>query len=101
MKAFEWANAASVDDAVKLLGTDAKTDPDEIPRPISGGQDLLTTMKSYITRPPRVVNLKTIPDMGKIDGDGSRGLSIDALVTIDAIATHAEIEKSYPGLALA
>jgi xanthine dehydrogenase YagS FAD-binding subunit len=99
MKAFEWANAASVDDAVKLLAVDPATDPDEIPRPMGGGQDLLTTMKSYITRPPRVVNLKTIAASGKIDGDGSRGLVIDALVTLNALTLHPEILKSYTGLA--
>ncbi len=99
MNPFEWANAASVDDAVKLLATDPKTDPDEIPRPMGGGQDLLTTIKSYITRPPRVVNLKTINGIGKIDGDASRGLTIDALVTISTVASHPEIGKSFPGLA--
>lgn len=99
MESFEWANAATVDDAVKLLAADAGTDPDLIPRPMGGGQDLLSTMKAYITRPPRVVNLKTIGGMGKIDGDGSRGLSIDALVTLAALTTHPEITKSYSGLA--
>jgi xanthine dehydrogenase YagS FAD-binding subunit len=98
MKAFEWANAASVDDAVKLLAADSKTDPDEIPRPMGGGQDLLSTMKSYITRPPRVVNLKTINALAKVQGDGSTGITIDALVTIARLTTHPEIMKSYPGL---
>jgi xanthine dehydrogenase YagS FAD-binding subunit len=99
MKSFEWANAASVDDAVKLLDTGGyKTDPDEIPRPIAGGQDLLTTMKSYITRPPRVVNLKTITGMGSVSSDGSGGLKIDALVTLTDLIGHADVQKNYPGL---
>jgi len=99
MKSFEWANAASVDDAVKLLAVaDAKSDPDEMPRPMGGGQDLLTTMKSYITRPPRVVNLKTINGTGKIESDGKGGLTIDALVTLSALASHADVQKSFPGL---
>jgi xanthine dehydrogenase YagS FAD-binding subunit len=99
MKAFEWANAASVDDAVKLLNSgDSKTDPDEMPRPMGGGQDLLTTMKSYITRPPRVVNLKTITGSGTVKSDGSGGLLIDALVTLSAIIDHPDVQKMYPGL---
>jgi len=99
MKAFEWANAASVDDAVKLLsGSDTKTDPDEMPRPMGGGQDLLTTMKSYITRPPRVVNLKTITGSGTVKSDGSGGLLIDALVTLSAIIDHPDVQKNYPGM---
>ena len=99
MKSFEWANAASVDDAVALLGgADSKTDPDEIPRPMGGGQDLLTTMKSYITRPPRVVNLKTIKGSGTVSSDGAGGLKIDALVTLSQLIDHAEVQKNYPGL---
>jgi xanthine dehydrogenase YagS FAD-binding subunit len=99
MKTFEWANAATVEDAIKLLGiSDAATDPDERARPMGGGQDLLTTMKSYITRPPRVVNLKTIPGTGSIKSDASGALSIDALVTLSALIDHPEVQKNFPGL---
>ena len=45
MNAFEWANAGTVEDAVKLLKPAGdKVDPDEAPRPYGGGQDLLTSM---------------------------------------------------------
>ena len=37
-------------------------DIDEAPRPIAGGQDLLTTMKDYTSRPVRVVNLNASPE---------------------------------------
>jgi len=99
MKAFEWANAQSIDDAVKLLDPgDPHADPDEMPRPMGGGQDLLTTMKSFITRPPRVVNLKTIPGLGQIAGNGQQGLTIGAEVTITQLAEHPEVGKGFPGL---
>lgn len=99
MKAFEWANAQSIDDAVKLLSpSDPHTDPDEMPRPMGGGQDLLTTMKGYITRPPRVVNLKTIPGLSQIGGDGQHGLTIGAEVTLTQLADHPEVKTSFPGL---
>ena len=55
MNAFEWANAGTVDDAIKLLKPAANADPDEAPRAIAGGQDLLTSLKSYIQRPPREI----------------------------------------------
>ena len=61
MKAFEWTNPASVNEAVKMLTVSAPGDIDDAPRPIAGGQDLLTTMKDYTSRPVRVVNLKNIP----------------------------------------
>jgi xanthine dehydrogenase YagS FAD-binding subunit len=99
MKAFEWANAQSIDDAVKLLAPgDPNADPDEMARPMGGGQDLLTTMKSYITRPGRVVNLKTINGLDQIAGDGQQGLTIGAEVTITQLAEHPEVIKSFPGL---
>ena len=100
MKAFEWANAASVDDAVKLLATETTVtaDPDDMPRPIGGGQDLHTTMKAYITRPPRVVNLKTIGGLNAIASTPDGGLRIGALVTLTQLIADPTISKLYPGL---
>ncbi len=100
MKAFEWANAATAEDAVKLLKpVDPAADPDEQSRPMGGGQDLLTTMKAYIQRPPRVVNLKTISGFNKIQADGKGGLRIGATVTISEIEEHPDVISKYPGLA--
>jgi xanthine dehydrogenase YagS FAD-binding subunit len=100
MKAFEWANAASVDDAVKLLSpVDATADSDEMARPMGGGQDLLTTMKAYIQQPPRVVNLKTIKGLDGIAVDKDGGMRIGALATLNALEEHAEVQKRFPGLA--
>jgi xanthine dehydrogenase YagS FAD-binding subunit len=100
MNAFQWANAGSVDDAVKLLKpTDPKADVDQQPMPMSGGQDLLTSLKSYIVRPPRVVNLKTIQGMDKIESDGKGGLKIGALTTLSYLEDHPDVRVKYPGLA--
>jgi xanthine dehydrogenase YagS FAD-binding subunit len=101
MKAFEWANAASVDDAVKLLATGETGDPDDLPRPMGGGQDLLTTMKGYITRPSRVVNLKTIAGLDGIAVGADGSLRIGALVTITQLAEQPDVLKVFPGLAQA
>jgi len=100
MNSFQWANAGSIDDAVKLLKpADSKADVDQQPMPMSGGQDLLTSLKSYIVRPPRVVNLKTIQGLDKIESDGKGGLKIGALTTLVAIEEHPEVRAKYPGLA--
>jgi xanthine dehydrogenase YagS FAD-binding subunit len=98
MKSFEWTNPATLNEAVKLLGVGPATDIDEAPRPIAGGQDLLTTMKDYTSRPTRIVNLKNIPDLNKITVT-ARGLTIGALVTLTELEEHAEVKKNYPGLA--
>src|SRR5215216_1323893 len=97
MKAFEWSNAATVEEAVKMLTVPSPGDIDETPRPIAGGQDLLTTMKDYTSRPARLVNLKNIPGMNRITLN-SKGLTIGALVTLTELEEHAGVRKSYPGL---
>ncbi|HYP52663.1 MAG TPA: xanthine dehydrogenase family protein subunit M [Pyrinomonadaceae bacterium] len=99
MKAFEWVTPTSVGEAVKLLRPVTGADADEQPRPIGGGQDLLTTMKEYVTRPARVVNLKGIKGLDRVDFNARRGLRIGALVTLAQLEEHAEVRRSFPGLA--
>ncbi len=97
MKAFEWTNPANINEAVKMLGG-AAGDIDEAPRPIAGGQDLLTTMKDYTSRPTRLVNLKNISGLNSITAN-AKGLTIGALVTLSELEEHAGVRKSFPGLA--
>ncbi len=100
MKAFEWINAGTISEAVQLLASSAAShDIDEAPRPIAGGQDILTTMKDYLTRPSRIVNLKSIRGLDRIEGDGKKGLTIGALVTLSQLETHPIVRTSFPGLA--
>ena len=98
MKAFEWSNPATINEAVKLLSGAAGGDIDEAPRPIAGGQDLLTTMKDYTSRPARLVNLKNIRGLNSITLN-ARGLTIGALVTLSELEEHDGVRKSFPGLA--
>src|SRR5690349_19844177 len=98
MKAFEWTNPSNVNEAVKMLTVSAPGDIDEAPRPIAGGQDLLTTMKDYTSRPVRVVNLKNIRGLDRITLN-ARGLTIGALVTLAELEEHSGVRKSFPGLA--
>ena len=97
MKAFEWTNPATLNEAVKMLSATPAADIDEAPRPIAGGQDLLTTMKDYTSRPARLVNLKNIRGLNSITLN-ARGLTIGALVTLTELEEHAGVRKSFPGL---
>ena len=97
MKAFEWTNPANINEAVKMLNV-ASSDIDEAPRPIAGGQDLLTTMKDYTSRPVRLVNLKNLSGLNSITLN-AKGLTIGALVTLTELEEHAGVRKSFPGLA--
>jgi xanthine dehydrogenase YagS FAD-binding subunit len=98
MKAFEWTNPKTINDAVKLLAKSPSQDMDEAPRPIAGGQDLLTTMKDYTTTPTRIVNLKGIRGLNRLSLD-AKGLTIGALITLNEIEEHQPIRKQVPGLA--
>jgi xanthine dehydrogenase YagS FAD-binding subunit len=97
MKAFEWTSPTTINEAVKLLTVASPNDIDEAPRPIAGGQDLLTTMKDYTSRPSRLVNLKNIRGLDRITLN-ARGLTIGALVTLTELEEHAGVRKSFPGL---
>src|SRR5713226_6008841 len=100
MKAFEWMSPNTIAEAVSALkSAPAPEDADDAARPIAGGQDLLTTMKDYITRPTRVVNLKGIRGLDKIAADGKGGLRIGALVTLAQLEEHPVVRRSFPGLA--
>ncbi len=99
MKAFEWASPKTIDDAVNtLLGKiNPQTDPDEIPRVMGGGQDLLTSMKAYIVKPPRIVNLKQIEALKHLTFD-EKNLHIGAAVTLAELIEHPDVIKNFPGL---
>lgn len=100
MNTFEWMNVSTVAQAVNALkSSPSPADMDDAARPIAGGQDILTTMKDYITRPTRVVNLKGIRGLDKIESDGKGGLRIGALVTLSELEENSLVRRSFPGLA--
>jgi xanthine dehydrogenase YagS FAD-binding subunit len=100
MKAFEWISPTTINEAVTALkSAPAPADADDAARPIAGGQDLLTTMKDYITRPSRVVNLKGIRGLDRIVADGKGGLRIGALVTLAQLDEDPVVHRNFPGLA--
>jgi xanthine dehydrogenase YagS FAD-binding subunit len=98
MKAFEWVSPKTVAEAVRQLQTPRPLDPEVAPQPIAGGQDLLTAMKDRVLRPPRLVNLKSIPGLDRLELDSSGALRLGALVTLAQVEEHAEVRKRFPGL---
>src|ERR1035441_7197656 len=61
MQAFEYANPATVREAVGMLG--ARWGEVDV---LAGGTDLLSLMKEHIETPRRVVNIKNIKELGGI-----------------------------------
>ena len=90
MQNFEYAIARSVDGAVELSTSESRF--------LAGGIDLLGEMKEYITSPKRIIDLKPIPELGRID-TSSAIWKIGANVTIAEIARNERILTTLPGLA--
>jgi len=92
MKAFEYAGPASVDDALKLLGGSDSS------APLSGGTDLISRMKDYVTSPERVVYLKDIKALSGIQWDPAVGLTVGAGTTLAEVVDHKGIKEHLPAL---
>jgi xanthine dehydrogenase YagS FAD-binding subunit len=93
MQNFEYANPATLQEALGLLGPQwGQADA------LAGGTDLLSLMKENLHTPKRVVNIKNIKDLGGIRKT-SAGLRIGALVTMDELARNAEVRAEYKSLA--
>jgi xanthine dehydrogenase YagS FAD-binding subunit len=91
MKAFEYAGPTSVDDAVKLL------DGSDSVEMLSGGTDLISRMKDYVTSPKRVVYLKDVKSLAGITG-GNGGMTIGAGTTLAGVLGHPGLKAAYPAV---
>src|ERR1051326_2961868 len=92
MQAFAYSSPATVEEAVGQLAS-RWGDVDVL----AGGTDLISLMKEYIHTPKRVVNIKNIKDLGGISKSGN-GVRIGATVTLEELATNAEIKQMFPSL---
>jgi xanthine dehydrogenase YagS FAD-binding subunit len=90
MQNFEYATARSVEGAIQLSTSESRF--------LAGGIDLLGEMKEYITSPKRIIDLKPIPDLDRIDTSASIW-KLGANVTIAEIAKNERILATLPGLA--
>jgi xanthine dehydrogenase YagS FAD-binding subunit len=93
MKTFEYASPTTPELAVQAL----------VGRPngavLSGGTDLLSRMKDYVTTPDRVIYVNDIKALAGITGEAkSGGLTIGAGTRLSDILHHQGITESYPAL---
>ena len=93
LKHLEHFNARTIDEVISLLN-----EYKEEAKIIAGGTDLIRLMKSRVTRPKALVNIKTIPDLAYITED-AEGLKIGALTTIKDIEASPIIRDKYNILA--
>jgi xanthine dehydrogenase YagS FAD-binding subunit len=90
VKNFEYARARSVNGAIQLSTSESRF--------LAGGIDLLGEMKDYIAGPNRLIDLKSVPDLDRID-TSSDTWKFGANVRIVEIAEHQQVRVALPGLA--
>ncbi|MCP4216392.1 MAG: xanthine dehydrogenase family protein subunit M [bacterium] len=93
MNNFTYLQPKSLKEAAKLF----KDNPDALP--YAGGTDLLGMLKDEIIDPGVLVDLKALPGMDGIRYTPGKGLTIGALVRVEAVASHKQIKQKYTALA--
>ena len=92
LREVEYARPASVDDAIRLLGSH------EGARALAGGQTLLNVMKARAASPDVLVDLNELDELRAITVSGDT-LRIGAMATYTQIMGSSEVEVSRPILA--
>jgi carbon-monoxide dehydrogenase medium subunit len=88
--AFEYQRPADLAAARTALAGDA--------RYLAGGQSLVQAMRLRLSRSDTLVDLGGIAELRAIRADGD-GVTIGAMATHHAVATHADVRRLCPGLA--
>jgi carbon-monoxide dehydrogenase medium subunit len=89
---FDYVRAASVDDAIRLLG-----DHGEDAKILAGGMSLIPMMKLRFASPQTLIDIRKIPSLTGITVSGDR-VTIGALTNHAAIAADAGLRKAAPAL---
>lgn len=90
---FEYAEPRSVAEVCALLGEDPGGSA-----VIAGGTDVLVNLKEGFVEHRRLVSLRQVAELGRIEISADRGLVIGAMATVNQVARHAAIRDQYPGL---
>jgi 4-hydroxybenzoyl-CoA reductase subunit beta len=93
---FTYLVPRTVGDAVKYL---ADHGPEAML--VAGGTDLYPNMKRRQFEPKVLVGLRGLGELRGVHGDQRAGLTVGAGTTLSAVATHPEVLRAYPALAIA
>lgn len=96
MKSFDYIQPKSFEEASLALAQNWQE-----ALAYAGGTDLYGMVKHRLVSPNKLVNLKVLPGMNKIEYSAKTGLKIGALVTVSEIASHQMIREKYRVLAQA
>lgn len=91
---FEYLAPRTVDEAVDMMGQYGQET-----MLVAGGTDIYPSMKRGLFEPKKLVGLRNIEALKKLETNGS--VTLGAGLTLTQVATHPEIVKRYPALATA
>lgn len=94
MNDFKYEHPATIEDAVALGGSEKSAGLF-----IAGGTDLLGMIKDGTVAPERLIDLKKIGGLDRIEIRPGQGLRLGALVRLAEIARHPEIREKWTVLA--
>ncbi len=103
MNRFEYTKAPSVDDAIKMMNS---TVPEAIIKANQSGAhivkaagvDLLDLIKEGLVSPERVIDLRQIPGLAKLEFNAAKGLTFGPMVTIANLAENKDVYNHYRAL---
>jgi len=93
MQTFKYVQPKSLTDAAGI--SEKEEDAAVL---FAGGTDVLGLLKNDIISPSKVINLKSIPGLDKIEHTDGAGLKIGALTTVNDIAEHPVIMEKFTAL---
>lgn len=91
MNRLEWSDPASVPEVLAQLG------PAAVPK--AGGVELMDLLKEGLVAPSRLVNLRRVPGLNRVQDRAAEGMRVGPLVTLAALAEHAALRSRYRALA--
>ncbi len=92
MKQIRFAAPTSIDEAVGLLA-----EANGSARVLAGGTDLLVQLRSGMTRPELIVDIKKIPELRAVTSEDG-GFRVGTAVSGAELGEHAEVPKVWPGV---
>ncbi len=90
---FDYIRAQSLEHVSELLkkGVDARL--------LLGGTDIFVQMRDGAIAPPLLIDVKHLPELAAIQRNSDGSLKIGAAVTLNTIATNADVVKDFAPLA--
>lgn len=91
MNRFEWTDAATISEAVAQLSDRSALK--------AGGVDLLDRLKEGLDAPQRLVNIRNLKGLDRIQDDARAGLKLGPLVTLAQLDADPTLRRRYTALA--